>query len=286
MWASRFNHRTRVSCWAPRLNSNTWYNFTILKVLTLCSSFCSEILLRPLDQEKSFRTYWWCRPLLSFQPAKDCPCIYRHKWGMPSLFNQGYYLYFAGTYLRREIWIYRPSSAQETSISLWRRNWREWRGFIRRILQVAPSNWGHHFFLSNMEWMFPLSYLQSASLPRYMDWDLVRAPGIVVERISNRAAFPNGHSREILALFPDSMKTSFQQARLLSKRQLSSANLWKWRVNSLNLTSEHLGGYTWRRPLVGEDRLLCPQRIGGTPTPVRAISCSQGRVLQDYPELL
>ena len=72
---------------------------------------------------------------------------------------------------------------------------------------MAPSKWGDCFFLPNMERMFPLSYLQSMSLPWYMDWDLVRTQSdIAIERISNHAAFSASHSREILALFSGSMK--------------------------------------------------------------------------------
>ena len=48
------------------------------------------------------------------------------------------------------------------------------------------------------------------SLPQYMDWDLVSTQsGVAIERISNRAAFPISHSREILELFPGSMKQEF-----------------------------------------------------------------------------
>ena len=40
--------------------------------------------------------------------------------------------------------------------------------------------------------------------------DLVRAQsGVTIERISNRAAFPVGHSREILELLLSSMKQEF-----------------------------------------------------------------------------
>ena len=68
----------------------------------------------------------------------------------------------------------------------------------------------YYFFLSNMERIFPLSYLQSISLPWYMDWDLVRAQsGITIGTISNRVAFPVGHSREVLTLFPGSLKQKF-----------------------------------------------------------------------------
>ena len=61
-----------------------------------------------------------------------------------------------------------------------------------------------------MEWMFPLSYLQSMSLPQNMDWDLVRAQSsVAILRISNRAAFLVGHSKEILELLTGSMKYEF-----------------------------------------------------------------------------
>ena len=66
-----------------------------------------------------------------------------------------------------------------------------------------------HFFLPNMERMF-LSYLQSMSLPQYMDWDLVRAQsGVAIARISNLATFSVSHSREILELLAGSMKKKF-----------------------------------------------------------------------------
>jgi len=55
-----------------------------------------------------------------------------------------------------------------------------------------------------------LSYLQSMSLSWYMDWNFGRAQsGIAIGGISNRAAFSVGHSSEILALFPGSMKHEF-----------------------------------------------------------------------------
>ena len=61
-----------------------------------------------------------------------------------------------------------------------------------------------------MERMFLLSYLQSMSLPQCMDWDLVRVQsGVAIRRISNRAAFLIGHSKEILELLPGSMKYEF-----------------------------------------------------------------------------
>ena len=66
------------------------------------------------------------------------------------------------------------------------------------------------FFLPNMERMFPLSYLQSVSLLRYMYQDIVRVQsGIAIRRVSNRAAFPTGHNRENLALFSRSIKQEF-----------------------------------------------------------------------------
>jgi len=43
-----------------------------------------------------------------------------------------------------------------------------------------------------------------------MDWDLVRAQsGVAIERVSNHAAFPVGHSIEILELIPGSTKQEF-----------------------------------------------------------------------------
>ena len=61
-----------------------------------------------------------------------------------------------------------------------------------------------------MEQMFSLSYLQSISLHRYMDWYLVKKQwGVSIGRISNRVAFPDGLSREILELLPSSMKQEF-----------------------------------------------------------------------------
>ena len=48
------------------------------------------------------------------------------------------------------------------------------------------------------------------SLPRYMDLDLVMAQlGDAIGRISNRATFPVGYSREILELLLGSMKQEF-----------------------------------------------------------------------------
>ena len=43
-----------------------------------------------------------------------------------------------------------------------------------------------------------------------MDRDLVRAQmGVAIGRISNRAAFPVGHNKEIPELLPSSMKQEF-----------------------------------------------------------------------------
>jgi len=66
-----------------------------------------------------------------------------------------------------------------------------------------------HFFLPNMEQIFLLLYLQSISIHRYMNWHLVKASGVAIRRISNRVAFPVGHSREILELFSFSIKQEF-----------------------------------------------------------------------------
>ena len=161
-------------CSALRLSSNTWCDFTVFKVLTLCSPFYSELLPKSFDQEKPFRTCLWCRSQLSLQPKKDHPCIYQHKWGTPSLFNQECYLYFAGTYLRREIWV--------TDRCLLRKLVFLFGDAIEEnedVLFDGNYKWlclgGDHFFLPIMEQKFPLLYLQSMSLPQYMDWDLVRA---------------------------------------------------------------------------------------------------------------
>ena len=66
------------------------------------------------------------------------------------------------------------------------------------------------FSRPNMERMFPLSYMQSMSLCRNMDWDLVRAQsGVAIRRISNRDAFSIGHSMGILELLLGLMKQEF-----------------------------------------------------------------------------
>jgi len=81
------------------------------------------------------------------------------------------------------------------------------------------------FFLPNMERIFPLLYKQSKSLNRYIDWYLVKVQSAVaIKRISNRAAFPVGHSREILELLSYSMKQEFPIGEPpLSKLRPSSA---------------------------------------------------------------
>ena len=59
-----------------------------------------------------------------------------------------------------------------------------------------------HFFLPNMERMVPLSYLQSMSIQRQMDWDLVKSQQKVsIGKITYRGAVPTGSGRDIIALF-------------------------------------------------------------------------------------
>ena len=55
IWASRFNQRTRVSCVESRVWTPTRYNFTVFKVLTLCSFlFAVRYFSNPLTKRNHF----------------------------------------------------------------------------------------------------------------------------------------------------------------------------------------------------------------------------------------
>ena len=124
-----------------------------------------------------------------------------------------------------------------------------------------------------MEQMFPLSYLQSMSLLRYMDWDLVKAQsGIVIGRISNHAAFPVGHSREILKLLPGSMKQEFPIGESPKKTTTFISRFMEVKGEFSHSDFQTSDGYTRRKPLGSEDGRQHPQGGGGTTVPVRIVS--------------
>ena len=68
------------------------------------------------------------------------------------------------------------------------------------------------FFLPNMTRMVPLSYLQSVSIPRQMDWDLTREQdGVTIGRIARHGAQPTSHGRNITGLNSGLIGEAFPQ---------------------------------------------------------------------------
>jgi len=67
-----------------------------------------------------------------------------------------------------------------------------------------------HFFLPNMECMVPLSYLQSMSIWRQMDWDLVKSQQLVsIKRINNHGVIPIGSGRDIIGFSPGLLRHEY-----------------------------------------------------------------------------
>ena len=59
------------------------------------------------------------------------------------------------------------------------------------------------FFLSNIERMYPLAYLQHMSVCWTMDWELVKPiSGVTMGKIGASEAFTIGHGRNVLGLQP------------------------------------------------------------------------------------
>ena len=132
-----------------------------------------------------------------------------------------------------------------------------------------------------MEQMFPLSYLVSISLHRYM----IKAQLVVaIGRISIRVAFPVGDSREILELLSGSRKQKFLTGK--TPKQAVTFISWFMEVKGEFSQSNFQGpGWVYSTTiLVGEDGLLHPQGIGRITAPVRVISCRQGCVLRNHSE--
>ena len=58
-------------------------------------------------------------------------------------------------------------------------------------------------FLPNMVRTVPLSYLQSMSVPKPMDWDLTRfKDGVSLGRVANYKSSSAGHGQNIVGLHP------------------------------------------------------------------------------------
>ena len=58
------------------------------------------------------------------------------------------------------------------------------------------------FFLSNMERMYPLSYLQHMYVRRAMDWDLFWfVSGVSLGRLGTKKVHSAGHGKDIFGLF-------------------------------------------------------------------------------------
>jgi len=145
----------------------------------------------------------------------------------------------------------------------------------------------HRFFLPNMEWIFHCYTYSPCLFPD--TWTRILS--------GHNQASPSGAFLTVLFSLPIMVEKflhsflarwnrSFWRAGLLSKQQLSLVNLWKWRVNSLSLTSERPGGCTQWWLLSERNGFFHPQRIKGTTAPVWDLSCSQGNVLGNSSEPL
>jgi len=181
--------------------------FTILRVLILCSPLCSEVCLKSSDQEESFQTCWWRQPRFLFSLWNTIPAFTSTNEELQSCLSKGAIFTLRELipgerfesndhcHFRKQVFLFVDAIDKDEEI-LYDRNYK----WLRQIGE-------YRFFLPNMEQMFPLSHIQSMSLPWYMDWDLVRAQlGVTIEKISNRVAFSISHSREVLVLFSGSLK--------------------------------------------------------------------------------
>ena len=187
--------------WTPILNCY----FTIFRVLILCPPICSEVCLESLTKRNHFKHVGGVDPNLLFSLWKTIPaftgtneehqaCLIKGAASMlQELISDGRFESNDHHQFSKPVFLFGDAIKEDEEI-LFDGNYK-WFHQIRE----------YRFFLPNMERMFPLSCLHPRLFPD--DWDLVRAQsGIAIGRISNSAAFSVGHSREVLALFPNSMK--------------------------------------------------------------------------------
>ena len=158
-------------CWAPLLNSNTWCNFTVFKVLTLCCFlFAVRYSSNLLTKRNHFGHIGGVDFNLLFSLQKTIPAFTRtneerqarlikgtastlRELILDGRFESNYRLFKKPVFLAGD-------AIKKNEEVLFDGNYK----WLRQIGE-------RHFFLPNMEWMFPLSYMQSISLPRCMDWD-------------------------------------------------------------------------------------------------------------------
>ena len=74
-------------CWTLHLSFNTLTFFLVFMILTLCSSFHSEVFFESSNKEESLLSYWRYWPQCPLQLTKDNPHIHQSKQGMTSLLD-------------------------------------------------------------------------------------------------------------------------------------------------------------------------------------------------------
>lgn len=67
-----------------------------------------------------------------------------------------------------------------------------------------------HIFLPNMEWSYPLSYLQATSIPWKMEWHLTKPQdGVLLEGFGTTSAFSTNTCRQVTGLLLGSLKKKY-----------------------------------------------------------------------------
>jgi len=198
-------------CWDPRL-SLTLVDFYCFKILALCFLllfFAVRYLLNPLIKRNHFGHIGSANPNVLFSLRKTSlvftwtneECQARLTRGLLWLCEGSSRM--GGLSLRTGVY-----SGSRYSFS---------KMLLMKMRKFCLTNIINSFVKSeSAASSFPIwsrcfyCRICSLSLRRYMDWDLVKAQsGVAIGRISNRAAFHVGHSREILELLPGSMKQEF-----------------------------------------------------------------------------
>ena len=90
-----------------------------------------------------------------------------------------------------------------------------------RILYDGECKWlcqieDRKFFLSNMERMYPLAYLQHMSVHRIMEWDLSKSlSDVSLGKLGMNKAYPVGHERDVLGLQPGLVRAEYPTGETL-----------------------------------------------------------------------
>lgn len=109
-------------------------------------------------------------------------------------------------------------------------------------------------FLPGMQRLYGLTYLQSASIPRQMDWHLVSTfAGMTIGKLVQTNVAVVGNGRGVVSLLPSSVQKSTLRVRSPNEPRCSSISIWVWMVTTLlrcrlkvgcfPLASS--GGHTW-----------------------------------------